>query len=120
MENIKSFENLDVWKCAIELCVKVYELMKNCKDYGLTNQMQRSAVSVPSNIAEGSERQSNKEYVQFLYIAKGSCAELKTQLYIAYRLNYIITEDYDILVKEIDIISKMLYKLIQYRKTLIK
>jgi four helix bundle protein len=119
MEKVRSFEDLEVWKCATELTVKIYELIHICKDYGLKDQMQRAAVSIPSNIAEGFGRQTNKEFVHFLYIAKGSCAELKTQLYISLRLNYISISHYEVLNKEIDTVSKMLYKLIQYRKNLV-
>ncbi len=67
----------------MQLCVDVYALLKDCRDYSFRDQIQRSAVPVPSNIAEGFERQTDKEFVQFLFIAKGSCAELRTQLYLA-------------------------------------
>ena len=81
-----SFEQLDVWKRSCQLSIKVYNIFAKIKDNGLYNQITRAAVSVPSNIAEGSERQTTKEFIQFLYIAKGSVAELRTQLYIAGKL----------------------------------
>ncbi len=79
----KSFENLAVWKQSCRLAVKIYKELKNCRDYGLKSQLTRSAVSIPSNIAEGAERNSKLEYIRFIHIAKGSAAELRTQLYIA-------------------------------------
>jgi four helix bundle protein len=67
---INTFEDLEIWKEGMRISVKIYEMLKNCKDYGLKDQMQRAAISIPSNIAEGFERQTNKEFIQFLYIAK--------------------------------------------------
>ena len=90
--------------------------MKNCKDFGLRDQIQRSAVSIPSNISEGFDRKGNKEFIQFLYIAKGSCLELRTQLYIALETGTIdksIGKDF---IDKSKMISAMLYKLIQVRK----
>ena len=77
-----AFEKLDVWKRSSRLCVTLYRQLKDSKDWGFKDQITRSALSVPSNIAEGYERNSRREYVQFLRIAKGSCGELRTQLYI--------------------------------------
>ena len=79
----RSFEDLEVWKRACRLAVRLYRELKECRDYGLKDQMTRAAVSVPSNIAEGAERDSRQEYIRFIHIAKGSAAELRTQLYIA-------------------------------------
>ncbi|GHT38543.1 four helix bundle protein [Bacteroidia bacterium] len=115
---VGGFEDLLVWKESMGLTISIYEQLKLCKDYGLKDQMQRAAVSVPSNIAEGFERQTNKEFVQFLYISKGSCAELRTQLYIAIKLNYILQKEGMELIKKAEGISKMLFKLIAYRKKL--
>jgi len=78
-----SFEKLNVWKKACSLTVKLYDALKNCKDSGLKNQMTRVAISIASNIADGAERDSAKEYIRFLHIAKGSAAELRTQIYSA-------------------------------------
>ena len=78
-----SFEDLVVWKRACRLAVELYGLLENCTDYGLKNQMTRAAVSIASNIAEGVERNTPKEFQRFLNIAKGSAAELRTQVYIA-------------------------------------
>ena len=106
------FENLDVWKAGCRLAVDVYSELQKCRDYGLRDQMQRSAVSISSNIAEGSERKSKKEFVQFLYIAKGSCAELRTQLYIASVVGAISSEAASKLTGETKRIAAMLAGLI--------
>lgn len=74
---IEKFEDLDVWKKSMRLSVEIYNLFSNSRDYGLKDQIQRSAVSIPSNISEGYDRGSNKEYINFLYYARGSCAELR-------------------------------------------
>src|SRR5690348_4028536 len=81
-----SFEDLEVWKRSARLAVKVYDVLRDCRDYGLKDQMTRAAVSIASNIAEGAERDSRSEYIRFLHIAKGSSAELRTQVYIAQRI----------------------------------
>ena len=83
MAAVKNFEELDVWKRSCQLAVDVYTVLHSSKDYSLKDQMQRAAVSIASNIAEGSERASTPEYIRFLRIAKASCAELRTQLYIS-------------------------------------
>lgn len=88
-----SHKNLDAWKLSMQLVVDVYNITKGFpKDeiYGLTNQIRRSAVSIPSNIAEGCARQNDKETIQFLYISIGSIAELETQLLISKELGYIV------------------------------
>ena len=106
------FEDLDVWKAGCRLAVDVYSELQKIRDYGLRDQMQRAAVSIASNIAEGAERRSKKEFVQFLYIARGSCAELRTQLYIAVSIGAISTDNSSKLVAETKRISAMLTKLI--------
>jgi four helix bundle protein len=91
-EKIKNFQDLRIWQKGIEVVRDIYILTKKFPKeelYGLTSQMRRSAVSIPSNIAEGFRRYHNKEYKQFLYITMGSCAELETQIIIANELNYI-------------------------------
>lgn len=117
MEKITKFEDLEIWKNGMRLTVKIYELMRNCKDFAFKDQIQRAAVSIPSNISEGFERQTNKEFVQFLYIAKGSCGELRTQLYLAKELGYIEKCDFDILLDNAKHLSAMIFNLIQTRKT---
>lgn len=89
---VKTHRDLDVWKNGIELVKKIYILTKDFPKeeiYTLTSQIRRSAISIPSNIAEGAARNSKKEFIQFLYIALGSAAELETQLIVAKELGYI-------------------------------
>ena len=91
-KTIKSFEELNIWQNSRELVKLIYKFVKMDKlsrDYSLNDQIRRSSISIMSNIAEGFERGSNKEFVQFLYIAKGSCAEVRSQLYIAFDQQYI-------------------------------
>ncbi|MEI6518509.1 MAG: four helix bundle protein [bacterium] len=80
-----SFEDLEVWKRSCRIAVVMYKKLKDCKDFSLRDQMQRSAVSIASNIAEGSER-TEKEFARFLSIARGSAAELRTQIFIQKKL----------------------------------
>ena len=70
-----SFEDLEVWKCSARLAVRIYDALRDCRDYGVKDQMTRAAVPIASNIAEGAERDSRSAYMRFLHIAKGSAAE---------------------------------------------
>ena len=90
--NLKSYRDLEVWQKSMDLVVECYQITKKfpkAESYGLTSQLQRAAVSIPANIAEGRERQYTKEFLQHLSIAYGSLAELETHLQIAQRLNYL-------------------------------
>ncbi len=107
----KSFEDLEVWKKSCRLTVTLYGVLKNCRDYGLKDQMLRAAVSIASNIAEGSERNSHTEFKRYVNIAKGSAAELRTQVYISREIQIISQEDTTALIQELKIISKMLQAL---------
>ena len=113
---IRSYRDLNVWKASMELVCDIYEVTRNFPDserYGLTSQMRRSAVSVPSNIAEGWSRNSARSFISYLNIATGSMSELLTQLEIANRIHYISQEKMTACeVKGIQI-SKMLYMLIK-------
>ena len=84
---IEGFEDLIVWQLAMELAVAVYQAFEPSRDFSLKNQIQRAAISISSNIAEGYERGSNKEFIQFLYYAKGSCGEVRSQTALALRIN---------------------------------
>ncbi|MDD5081149.1 MAG: four helix bundle protein [Candidatus Omnitrophota bacterium] len=111
---MKNFKDLNIWKRGMNLVEEVYKLTKTFPKeeiYGLTAQIRRAAVSIPSNIAEGFGRGHNKEYKQFLYFAIGSCAELSTQFIIAGKLEYIVDTGH--LLSEIDEISKMIMGLIK-------
>ncbi len=115
-EGVNNFRDLNIWKVAIELVKNVYTISKSFpKDelYGLTSQMRRSAVSIPSNVAEGFRRQHNKEFKQFLFIGLGSCAELETQIVIAKELGYINKEQEDEVLEKLDHICRMTSNLIK-------
>ncbi|MCL1672601.1 four helix bundle protein [Elizabethkingia ursingii] len=101
MTDIKSHKDLKVWQESMDLVTDIYELVQNFpaeEKYNLTSQIKRSAVSIPSNIAEGAGRKSNLEFIQFLNIASGSLSELETQLEIAIRLKF-ITENEELFKK---------------------
>ena len=113
----KSFEELEVWKRACNLATNVYEALRGSKDYGFKDQMMRAALSVPSNIAEGAERGSAKEFVRFLHIAKGSAGELRTQLYIAKKVGVLDNDSSSEMILELKAISSMLQGLIKSLNT---
>jgi len=113
-----NFQKLRVWQLAKELAVRIYKLTKTpqfLRDLGLKDQIQRSVVSIPSNIAEGDDLETDKQSIRHFYIAKGSTAELLTQLIIAQEIGYINPETCDSLVNDCRIISVMLTKLIRAR-----
>ena len=112
----KSFEDLEVWKRGCNLAVDVYVTFKSSKEYSLKDQMNRAAVSIPSNIAEGAERNTNPDFMRFLHIAKGSSAELRTQLYIAEKIGILETEKSKTLIEETKQLSAMLQGLINSLK----
>ena len=117
---IKSYKDLNIWKRSIGIVEDIYKVTKNFPKeeiYGLTSQLRRSAVSIPSNIAEGFARFSNKEYRQFLFISLGSCAELFTQIIITLRLGHLENKEADKLLNEVDEISKMTMSLIKKLST---
>ena len=111
------FEELDVWKRSARLSSEIYKALNSLKDYCFKDQITRSGLSVPSNIAEGFERTSLKECLQFLSYAKGSCGELRTQIYIGMDIGYIPKESGVLWVKEVKEISSMIVGLIQTRKS---
>ena len=113
-----NFQELKVWQRAKELAVFLYKLTGKgtfAKDWGLRDQIRRSAVSIPSNVAEGDELDTDRQSIKFFYIAKGSSAELLTQIIIAYEIGYLPRENFDHVKNECQTISRMLAKLIQAR-----
>ena len=92
---IEKFEDIIAWRKAEELTVFIYKIFKNNKDFGFRDQIQRASVSIMNNIAEGFERKGDKEFKQFLFIAKGSCGEVGSMLYLALSLEYINKEQYE-------------------------
>ena len=111
-----ALESLDVWRRSRKLAVDVYKELENCRDWGFKDQITRSAISVPSNIAEGFERNSKKDFSNFLRIARGSCAELRTQLYIGQDIGYLHESIGNQLQDEALQISKMIQGLINRYK----
>ena len=111
------FEDLDVWKRSSRLCVDVYKELADCKDFGFKDQITRSSLSIPSNIAEGFERSTNKDNNKFFYYAKASCGELRTQIYIGIEIGYIKKETGLQWKSETEQLSKMLYALIKSRSS---
>lgn len=109
---MEAFEKLDVWKRSARLCVTLYRELKDSREWGFRDQITRSALSISSNIAEGYERSSRKEYVQFLRFAKGSCGELRTQLYIGREAGLLEESLASVLIDESGEISRMLGSMI--------
>ncbi len=112
------YRNLKVWQKAMDLTVEIYSLVKLLpreETYALADQMRRAVVSIPSNIAEGHGRNSDKEFIKFLSISRGSLLELETQIEICHRLGYFKTHQSDIASSLMIEISKMLNALIAYR-----
>ena len=116
----KRFEELVIWQKSRDFAKMIYSLTRTlafAKDYGLKDQIQRAAVSVSSNIAEGFERNGNVEFTNFLFIAKGSCGEVRSQLYIAYDLNYITQVQFEEAVSQSVELSNLIYSFIKSLKS---
>jgi four helix bundle protein len=117
---VQSFRDLRVWQCGMDLVEQVYRLTRtfpDCELYGLTSQIQRAAVSIPSNIAEGHTREHLKEYLHHLSMAQASLSELETQLEISARLKYLNVEQLDRILEQTVSLGRQLYSL---RNALIK
>ena len=111
-----TFENLEVWQEAIELAARVYELFRQCRDFSFRDQIHRAAVSISNNIAEGYERDSNADFIRFLFIAKGSCGEVRSQAYLARRVRLLADADAKQLVADAKRLSKRIKRLIDSRR----
>jgi four helix bundle protein len=120
MSEIETFEDLDVWKRGCNLAVDVHVALYESKDFALRNQMERSSLSIPSNIAEGCERDITPEFIKFLRYSKGSCGELRSQLYVHDRVRQRVglppMENSRAMIKETREISKMIQGLINSLK----
>jgi four helix bundle protein len=117
----KGFKDLIVWQKAKDLAIKVYEASEEgdlSRDFGLRDQVRRSAVSIASNLAEGDERDTDRESVRFFYIAKGSLAELRTQIEIAYEIGYLEKPLYESVETDCITLGKMIGALIKKRKAI--
>ena len=115
-----ALENLDVWKRACRLSVNLYQVMATSREYGFRDQLTRAALSIPSNIAEGYECETDRTCIQFLKIAKGSCGELWTQLMIGRAAGFIKSEACLELEKETKEISRMIWGLIRHFEEKVK
>ena len=116
---LKNYKELKVWQRSYQLCLDIYKITKGFpkeERYGLTSQIRRAAVSVPSNIAEGYGRKTTPEYIRFLYIAYGSNCELETQILLSGDLGYIETGKLEILKEGIGEVERMLKALIKSLK----
>lgn len=114
MENIKDFKDLFLWQRAMDLVVEVYDLVKKLPKeelFALSDQIRRAVISIPSNIAEGQGRNSSKEFIHFLSIAKGSMAELETQLLLCVRINYLKELEIEKAMSLVEEVGKMLHSL---------
>lgn len=117
MAVVKSFEELEIWKKSIDLATTIYRLTFKeplSKDYSLKDQIRRASTSVSNNIAEGFEYGSNKQFVRFLRIAKGSLGEVRSQIIVLNKIGYINQVDYSSIYEECISISKQISKLISY------
>lgn len=115
-----NFKELNVWKLSKDLSVEIYKLTKTFPKselYGLTSQLNRASISIPSNIAEGSGRETSKDYSRFINIALGSSFEIETQLIIALELEFLSNEKYDKLIDELHQIQKMLHSFNKHLKS---
>ena len=110
---ILKFEDIVAWRKAQDLAVLVYGEFSELKDYGFKDQICRATVSISNNIAEGFDRNTNKEFIRFLYISKSSCSEVKSMMYLARRLEYLNKDSFDKVTGLCDEISKMIRGLIQ-------
>ncbi len=119
MAGIKRFEDLEAWKISREVTSEIYRICKNdlfLKDFGLRNQICRASVSIMSNIAEGFERDGDKEFINFLSIAKGSAGEVRSQLYVALDQNYVSLDEFNSVFRKISENSRVISGLINYLK----
>ena len=114
---IVRFEDLRVWKLGIDLAAAGYNAFAECRDFTLKDQIQRAAISVSSNIAEGYERGSNREFIHFLYYAKGSCGEVRSQAHLARRLKFLTDIQAEQLIVEARTLSGKLGSFIKVRET---
>ena len=109
-----NFESLRVWQNARTFVNSIYDIMDNNKDFGFRDQIQRAAISIMNNISEGYESGSDARYVNFLNIAKGSCSEVRSMLYVCLDRKYCSQEQFDVLKSQAIHISSQLYKLIEF------
>ena len=113
LSEFKKFEDIKAWERAHNLCVSVYRALEKSREYDFRGHIFKTALSIPSNIAEGFERHSSREFVQFLNYAKGSCGELRAQLYVAKDLDLVESEQVCKMILEVKEISSMISGLVR-------
>ena len=111
---IEKFEDIEAWKESRVLVKRIYIVLSDCKDFGFKDQVQRASVSIMSNIAEGFDRHTNKEFIQFLVIARGSCAEIRSLLYAGFDIGYFSKEQHTELMASCLTISRLLNGFMRY------
>ena len=114
---IEGFEDLIVWQLAIDWAASVYTAWETSRDFSFRDQVQRAAVSISSNIAEGYERDSNADFIRFLYYAKGSCGEIRSQLQLARRVRLLSDQTATAMIEEARLLSRKLGAYIRVRET---
>ncbi len=114
MKKITKFEDIESWQLSKRLVLRVYSIFQKHKDFGFKNQIERAAVSVMNNIAEGFERKSNNEFKYFLYVSRGSAGEVRSMLYLALELDKITKEEFNELYELTKDITRLLSGLIRY------
>ena len=120
---MRSHKDLDVWKLSIELVLDIYQICRQMpvhERYGLSAQMKRAAVSIPSNVAEGAARKSHKEFIQFLFISKSSAAEVQSHLYVAMDQGYITEKSFNEIYDKAEKVSKLTSGFIKYLTSQLK
>ncbi len=113
---ICNFEDIESWQQGRELVKIIYDIFRDNKDFAFTNQINRASLSIITNIAEGFDRGTNKEFIQYLIFARGSVSEVKSLIYIAYDLKYINENDFKGILERCNTISKMINGFIKYLK----
>lgn len=116
-KKIETFEDLSVWQQAIDLATAIYSVLDKSRDFSFRDQLQRAAISVSSNIAEGYERGSNADFIRFLYHAKASCGEMRSQLHLAGRVRLLDEETAGKLIADANLLSRKLGAFIKVRTT---
>lgn len=119
MEKVRTHKDLTVYKKSIDFVTEIYQFTTTLpaeEKYGLTSQLRRAAVSIPTNISEGSSRKSTKEYIQFLYISLGSISEIETLVEISKNLGLMGTDTLELLTNDLEVIKRMLISLIKTLK----
>jgi four helix bundle protein len=117
VSNYRRFEDLDVWKEAVSLSIEIYRKLKVLTDFSYRDHISRTSLSISSNIAEGFERESHKEFIKFLIYAKGSCGELRSQIFIGINIDYIDSKIGKQWIDKTCKISSMLSNLIKTRRS---